>query len=83
MADASEFKRHIATNSTPTSVAGGVRPVTIRAGTTVIRQGDVPGNLSVIRRGSFQVVKDGALVANASRSRRPLSAPARGPDSRP
>jgi predicted MFS family arabinose efflux permease len=44
-------------------VAAGVRAVAIAAGTTVMRQGDAPDNLYVIRRGTFDVVKDGVRVA--------------------
>jgi predicted MFS family arabinose efflux permease len=44
-------------------LAGYVHATTIRAGTEVIRQGDPPDRLYVIRGGSFDVVKNGVLVA--------------------
>jgi signal-transduction protein with cAMP-binding, CBS, and nucleotidyltransferase domain len=45
-------------------VASSVQPRRVAAGTTVIRQGDPPDDLYVIRTGSFDVVKDDILVAN-------------------
>ncbi|HEY3671226.1 MAG TPA: MFS transporter [Acidimicrobiia bacterium] len=47
-------------------VAGSVRPRRVPAGTMVIRQGDVPDNLYVIRTGTFDVIKDGVHVATIS-----------------
>ena len=44
-------------------VAASVRPRRVAAGTVLIRQGDAPDNLYVIRSGRFDVVKDGVLVA--------------------
>jgi hypothetical protein len=44
-------------------VASSVTPRRVAAGTTLIRQGDEPDDLFVIRTGSFEVVKDGVLVA--------------------
>jgi predicted MFS family arabinose efflux permease len=45
-------------------VASSVQARRVAAGTTVIRQGDPPDDLYVIRTGSFDVVKDDILVAN-------------------
>jgi len=45
-------------------VAGSVRSRRVPAGTMVIRQGDVPDNLYVIRTGTFDVIKDGVHVAS-------------------
>ena len=47
-------------------VAGSVRPRTIAAGEMVLRQGDAPDNLYVIRAGTFDVIKDGVHVATIS-----------------
>jgi predicted MFS family arabinose efflux permease len=44
-------------------LAGGVRARHVPAGTMVIRQGDAPDNLYVIRAGTFDVIKDGVHVA--------------------
>jgi predicted MFS family arabinose efflux permease len=44
-------------------VGGSVLPRVVEAGTTLVRQGDAPDDLYVIRAGSFDVVKDGVLVA--------------------
>jgi hypothetical protein len=44
-------------------VASGVRPRRVTAGTTLIRQGEEPDDLYVVRIGSFDVIKDGVLVA--------------------
>ena len=44
-------------------LARGLHPVTLASGTGVIVQGDVPDDLYVIRRGTFDVVKDGVHVA--------------------
>jgi predicted MFS family arabinose efflux permease len=44
-------------------VAGAVRTEAVAEGTVVLRQGDAPDDLYVIRTGTFSVVKDGALVA--------------------
>jgi hypothetical protein len=44
-------------------VAASVIPRTAPAGTMVLRQGDAPDNLYVIRTGTFDVIKDGVHVA--------------------
>jgi CRP-like cAMP-binding protein len=44
-------------------VASSVQPRRVDAGTTLIRQGEEPDDLYVIRVGSFEVIKDGVLVA--------------------
>jgi predicted MFS family arabinose efflux permease len=38
-------------------------PVSVPSGTCVVRQGDAPNSLYVIREGSFEVAKDGIFVA--------------------
>jgi CRP-like cAMP-binding protein len=44
-------------------LASSVHPRAVAAGTMVIRQGDAPDNLYVIRTGAFDVIKDGVHVA--------------------
>jgi hypothetical protein len=44
-------------------LGSSIRAVEVAAGTTLMHQGDAPDDLYVIRAGSFDVVKDGVLVA--------------------